>query len=138
MGRVRLWDLHSMAANGAAPATKRGKRLNAISGANAPELPAASSNAQRGSELALQLSGARRGNRQSLGELLTHYRSYLTLLATAQIEKRLQPRVSPSDVVQEAMLKAHRHFGQFRGQTEKELLAWLRQVLLTSLARFVE
>jgi RNA polymerase sigma-70 factor, ECF subfamily len=84
------------------------------------------------------LAGAKAGDRDSLGELLTRYRSYLMLLATSQIEKRLQPRVSPSDIVQETMLKAHRHFAQFEGSSEQELLAWLRQILIHSLARFVE
>jgi RNA polymerase sigma-70 factor (ECF subfamily) len=60
------------------------------------------------------------------------------LLATTQIEKRLAARVSPSDIVQETMLKAHKNFGQFEGSSEKELLAWLRQILIHSLARFVE
>jgi RNA polymerase sigma-70 factor (ECF subfamily) len=84
------------------------------------------------------LAEAREGNRESVGELLTQYRNYLLLLATTQIESRWQPRVSPSDIVQETMLKAHRHFAQFRGQTERELLAWLRQILVTNLARFVQ
>jgi RNA polymerase sigma-70 factor (ECF subfamily) len=70
--------------------------------------------------------------------LLTHYRKYLLVLAAHQIEKRLAPRVSPSDIVQETMLKAQLHLGQFRGRTEKEFLAWLRQILATRLARFVE
>lgn len=84
------------------------------------------------------LVGAKAGDRDSLGELLAKYRSYLMLLATTQIEKRLKPRVSPSDIVQETMLKAHCHFGQFEGSTEQELLAWLRQILVRSMARFVE
>ena len=84
------------------------------------------------------LSSARRGDRTGVGELLTHYRNYLMLLASTQIERRLAPRVSPSDVVQETMLKAHRNFAQFKGQSERELLAWLREILVTSLARFVE
>ena len=84
------------------------------------------------------LQGARDGDGGSLGELLQHYRNYLLLLATTQIHRRLRPRVSPSDVVQETMLRAHRHFAQFRGETERELLTWLRQILVTNLARFVE
>jgi RNA polymerase sigma-70 factor (ECF subfamily) len=36
------------------------------------------------------------------------------------------------------MLKAHRHFTQFKGRSEAEFLAWLRQILLSSLAHFVE
>ena len=84
------------------------------------------------------LDHARHGDRQSVGELLQHYRNYLMLLAATQIGKRLQPRVSPSDIVQETMLKAHRHFAQFQGHSERELLAWLRQILVNNLARFVE
>lgn len=84
------------------------------------------------------LSKARGGHEQSIGELLQKYRNYLMLLAITQIKRRLQPLVSPSDVVQETMLRAHRHFAQFQGQSEQELLAWLRRILLTNLARFVE
>jgi RNA polymerase sigma-70 factor, ECF subfamily len=84
------------------------------------------------------LSHAREGDRQVVGELLQTYRNYLLLLATGQIGRRLQSRLSASDLVQEVMLKAHRHFAQFKGRTERELLAWLRQILLSSLAHFLE
>jgi RNA polymerase sigma-70 factor, ECF subfamily len=84
------------------------------------------------------LDRARLGSQGSLGTLLQQYRNYLVVLASMQIEKRLQPRVSPSDVVQETMLRAHKNFGQFRGTTEQELLAWLRQILVNNLAKFVE
>jgi RNA polymerase sigma-70 factor, ECF subfamily len=84
------------------------------------------------------LEAARQGDRQSIGELLDHYRSYLTLLGSLHFQRRLQARVGPSDIVQEALLRAHRHFGQFRGQTEPELMAWLREILVNSLARYVE
>ena len=84
------------------------------------------------------ISSARRGNRSSIGMLLQQYRNYLMVLAAAQIEHRLQPRCSPSDVVQETMLRAAQNFCQFRGTTEPELLAWLRQILVNNLAKFVE
>jgi RNA polymerase sigma-70 factor, ECF subfamily len=84
------------------------------------------------------LSRARKGDGECLGELLSLYRNYLSLLASTQLERRLRPRVSPSDIVQETMLKAHRHFAQFKGHSEAEFLAWLRQILLSNLAHFVE
>jgi RNA polymerase sigma-70 factor (ECF subfamily) len=99
------------------------------------KLSARSSSVSRTNTL---ISRARRGSKSSLGSLLEQYRNYLVVLAATQIERRLQPRVSPSDVVQETMLKAHKNFGQFRGTTEQELLAWLRQILVNNLARFVE
>jgi RNA polymerase sigma-70 factor (ECF subfamily) len=84
------------------------------------------------------ITGAREGRPSSIGVLLQQYRNYLMVLAATQLEHRLQPRVSPSDVVQETMLRAHKNFGQFRGTSEGELLAWLRQILVNNLARFVE
>jgi RNA polymerase sigma-70 factor (ECF subfamily) len=65
--------------------------------------------------------------------LLDLYRSYLRLLARAQMGASLSARMEPSDLVQDAMLDAHRDFGAFAGQSERELLAWLRQILVRSL-----
>ena len=76
------------------------------------------------------LAKARRGEEQHLGRLLQLYRNYLTILATAQLDARLRRRVSPSDLVQETMLGAYRDFRKFRGETEGELVAWLRQILI--------
>jgi RNA polymerase sigma-70 factor (ECF subfamily) len=80
--------------------------------------------------LAELLSQAKRGDPHQRGQLLQLYRNYLVILATAQLDARLRRRVSPSDLVQEAMLGAYRDFQQFRGGTERELLAWLRQILI--------
>lgn len=80
---------------------------------------------------------AKAGNGAGLGQLLELYRGYLGLLARLQVNRRLQARVDASDLVQETFLKAHRHFGQFRGTTEEELVVWLRQILATTLANLV-
>jgi RNA polymerase sigma-70 factor (ECF subfamily) len=69
--------------------------------------------------------------------LLEAYRSYLLLLARVEIGRRLQGKVDPADVVQEAFLEATRHFARFRGTSEPELAAWLRAILATSLAHLV-
>lgn len=84
------------------------------------------------------LTQARQDEPRFLGRLLQFYYNYLRLLASAQIGEKLQARVSPSDVVQETFLDAHRNFGKFRGQTEREFLAWLRRILTNNLARLVE
>ena len=83
------------------------------------------------------LRQAKAGSGPVLGELLELYRDYLGLLARLQINRRLQARLDASDLVQETFLKAHRHFGQFRGTTEEELVVWLRQILATTLADLV-
>ncbi len=84
------------------------------------------------------LAQARQGNAASLGALLELYRNYLHLLARTQIDLHLQGRASASDMVQEAFLDACRDFGRFRGGTEAELLAWLRQILVCNLGRLVQ
>src|SRR5436309_873224 len=72
---------------------------------------------------------ARAGSPAAAGELLEHYRPYLTVLARVQLGRRLQGKADAADLVQETFLEAHRDFGGFRGTTAGELRAWLRQVL---------
>jgi RNA polymerase sigma-70 factor (ECF subfamily) len=72
---------------------------------------------------------ARGGTADALGRLLDRYANYLGLLARVQVGRRLQGTVDPADLVQETFLEAHRHFPVFRGQSEPEVAAWLRQIM---------
>jgi RNA polymerase sigma-70 factor (ECF subfamily) len=92
---------------------------------------------QDDADLAQLLASGQGGDTLALGRLLERYRRYLGLLARLEIDRRLQGKVDPSDLVQEAFLEAHRDFAQFQGATEAELLAWLRQVLVRNLANQV-
>jgi RNA polymerase sigma-70 factor (ECF subfamily) len=83
------------------------------------------------------IAHSRAGDPAALGRLLEQYRAYLALLARLQIGRRLQGKADPSDVVQEVFLEATRGFPRFRGQSEGELLAWLRRVLATKLSSLV-
>jgi RNA polymerase sigma-70 factor, ECF subfamily len=60
---------------------------------------------------------------------LERFRSWLGFLARLQVEPRLRAKFDPSDVVQQTMLEAVRGWPNFRGGTEAELAAWLRQIL---------
>ena len=80
------------------------------------------------------LREAKAGDAATLGRLLELYRRYLSLLARVQIGQRLQGKVDASDLVQETFLDAHRNFAGFRGGTEAEFVAWLRQILAANLA----
>jgi RNA polymerase sigma-70 factor, ECF subfamily len=76
------------------------------------------------------LPAARAGSREALGKLLEAARQYLLSIASKEFDADLRTKNSPSDVVQETFVEAQRDFGQFQGDTEAELLAWLRQLLL--------
>jgi RNA polymerase sigma-70 factor (ECF subfamily) len=62
------------------------------------------------------------------------WRAYLLLLARLQLGPELRGKPDASDVVQEALLHAHRQRDQFRGTTEAERAAWLRRILAGTLA----
>lgn len=94
-----------------------------------------SSRASPDSERLLARAGA--GDGQALGRLLERYRNYLALLARVQIGRRLQAKVDDADLVQETFLEAHRHFGGFRGTTEREFVGWLRQILAANLSNLL-
>jgi RNA polymerase sigma-70 factor (ECF subfamily) len=83
------------------------------------------------------LEQARAGSGQALGQLLQLYRNYLAILARMQLGRRLQGKVDDSDLIQETFLEAHRHFEQFRGTGEAELVSWLRQILAGVLANLL-
>jgi RNA polymerase sigma-70 factor (ECF subfamily) len=77
---------------------------------------------------------ARHDEPGALDRLLESYRNYLRLVARAGLGAALRGKADPSDLVQETLLKAHRHFDQFQGASEPELVAWLRQILARNLA----
>src|SRR5215468_10286288 len=82
------------------------------------------------------LSVAQAGSREALGRLLDGCREYLLLIAQRELDADMKAKGGASDLVQETFLEAQRDFAQFHGQTEGELLAWLRQLLLNNVANF--
>lgn len=67
--------------------------------------------------------------------LLRRYEPWMKLLARVQLESRFHAKFDPADVVQQAMIEAVRAVPQFRGGSEGEFTAWLRQILTHALAR---
>jgi RNA polymerase sigma-70 factor (ECF subfamily) len=63
------------------------------------------------------------------GDLLAGYRNYLRFIARDGIGVGLRAKLDASDVAHDILLRAGERFGQFRGTTEGELLAWLRKML---------
>lgn len=80
---------------------------------------------------------ARQGDESCRQRLFQLCRSYLALVARAQVESWLRTKVDASDLVQETLLEAHRDFHRFQGESEQEWLAWLRRILNHNAADFV-
>lgn len=83
------------------------------------------------------LEGARAGHPEDVDRLFAACRSYLGLVARAQVESWMQAKVDASDLVQQTLLEAHRDFARFEGRTEAEWLAWLRRILSHNAGDFI-
>jgi RNA polymerase sigma-70 factor (ECF subfamily) len=82
------------------------------------------------------LAAARGGSRDALGSALEACRRDLLSIARHELNGDLQAKGGASDLVQDTFLDAHRAFEQFRGNSERELRAWLRRLLHHRAAKF--
>lgn len=82
------------------------------------------------------LSAARAGDSDALGRALESCRNYLLLVADKEMDARLRAKGGASDIVQQTFLEAQQAFARFSGDSEQELLAWLRRMLLNNVANF--
>jgi RNA polymerase sigma-70 factor, ECF subfamily len=82
------------------------------------------------------LAAARAGDAAAIDRLFGSFRPYLRRLARALVPNILHPKGSGSDVVQDALFAASRHFGAFRGSTEVEFRTWLESILRNEAADF--
>jgi RNA polymerase sigma-70 factor (ECF subfamily) len=80
------------------------------------------------------LAELRDGDAEARAKTLARYHAWLRVLAQTQIGGRFRGKFDASDIVQQTLLEACRDLPQFRGNSEAELLAWLRQVLAHVLA----
>jgi RNA polymerase sigma-70 factor (ECF subfamily) len=74
------------------------------------------------------LAQARAGDRAALQVLLERYRPLLVLLVRSRCAGRLQRRLDGSDVVQETLLQAAQHIGDFEGDGAEQWQAWLLRI----------
>jgi RNA polymerase sigma-70 factor (ECF subfamily) len=70
---------------------------------------------------------------ESPGRSLERFRPYLYMLARAHLDSRLRPKIEASDLVQQTLLDAHQKRDQFRGASDAQLAAWLKQILRNNL-----
>lgn len=81
---------------------------------------------RQASELLVQR--AQRGDDSATRELLTMYRDRLRRMIGTRLDPRLQNRVDPSDVVQDALLEASRKLPDYLRTRPVSFYPWLRQI----------
>jgi RNA polymerase sigma-70 factor (ECF subfamily) len=92
--------------------------------------------AKRDQDAGRWLAAARAGSNDALGQALEACRDYLLLIAQQEMDPNLRAKGGASDIVQETFLEAQRAFENFKGNSDEELRAWLRRILLNNLGDF--
>jgi RNA polymerase sigma-70 factor (ECF subfamily) len=72
------------------------------------------------------LSRARDGDAAALADLFAHYRDRLRGMVRLRLDRRLQGRLDPSDVLQEAYLDFSKRFGEYAADPKMPFYLWLR------------
>lgn len=79
------------------------------------------------------IAAARNGCDRSADELLEACRGYMLSIANNDLDSILTRKLGASDIVQESLIEAQRDIGRFGGNSEAELLSWLRQIVKNNL-----
>ena len=66
------------------------------------------------------------GDQTALGELLARQRDRLRLMVRLRLDRRLQGRIDPSDVIQESCLEAVERFPEYARDQAMPFFLWLR------------
>jgi RNA polymerase sigma-70 factor (ECF subfamily) len=74
------------------------------------------------------LRRAAAGDQQAVNELFTLYRDRLRAMVRLRLNRRLQGRVDPSDVLQEAYLEICKHFPDYARAPTLPFFLWLRHI----------
>jgi RNA polymerase sigma-70 factor (ECF subfamily) len=72
------------------------------------------------------LDAARNGDEGALAALVERHRGRLERMVRLRMDQRLQGRVDPADVVQEAYLAMRRHFPHYSADPRLPFFLWLR------------
>jgi len=83
-------------------------------------------NVPEDSETTRLIAQAVRGDRRALGELLGRHRERLHRMVALRLDRRLQGRVDPSDILQDACLDAARRLPEYHQHPTMPFFFWLR------------
>ena len=69
------------------------------------------------------------GDPTALGGVFDRYRDRLWQMVRVRLDRRVQGRVDPSDVLQEAFVEIVRRIGDYRPEPEWSFFLWVRQIV---------
>jgi DNA-directed RNA polymerase specialized sigma24 family protein len=72
------------------------------------------------------ISLAASGDARAMGELFDRFRDRLRTLVRLRMDRKLQGRVDPSDILQETFMEASRRIGKFAQERSMPVFLWLR------------
>jgi RNA polymerase sigma-70 factor (ECF subfamily) len=87
---------------------------------------AAMTNVPENSETTRLIEQAVQGDQQALGNLLARHRERLRRMIALRLDRRLQGRVAPSDIIQEVCLDAARRLAEYHRKPTMPFFLWLR------------
>src|SRR5262245_37132559 len=76
------------------------------------------------------------GNERALAELFERHRDRLEQMVRLRMDRRLQGRLDPSDVLQEAYLECSRRLTEYRAKPDMPVFIWLRFLTAQKLIDF--
>jgi len=76
-----------------------------------------------------RLESAALGDQDSWGALLTRHEEKLRRMVSYRLDQRLQGRIDPLDVIQEAYLEASEHRAEYLRQPTMPFFLWLRGIV---------
>ncbi len=68
------------------------------------------------------------GDESAMAELFAHYRDRLRRMVKLRMDRRLQGRLDPSDVLQDAYIDVAKRVGEYRANPRMPVFLWLRWI----------
>src|SRR5207248_6955643 len=81
-----------------------------------------------GSEVGDLLRRAAAGDERAVNDLFARHRDRLRAMVRLRLNRRLQGRVDPSDVLQDAFLEVGKHFAEYARDPKLPFFLWLRHI----------
>jgi RNA polymerase sigma-70 factor (ECF subfamily) len=85
--------------------------------------------------ISILIPKSRDGDSAAQSQLFQQIQDYLELMAAKYMDKSLQQKLGPSDIVQQTMTQVIENFDKFRGGTAAEFRGWLKTIVINEMGK---